>query len=45
MTSRSLALAVASALLAGTALAQTPIRLGQSIDGNLTAVTLLRAPA
>lgn len=37
MTSRILVVAITSALLAGTALAQTPIRLGQSIDGSLSA--------
>lgn len=36
MTFRPLTLAVAAALVAGTALAQTPIRLGQSIEGSLT---------
>lgn len=37
MTFRPLVLAMTATLVAGTALAQTPIRLGQSIEGNLTA--------
>ncbi|MFB9067550.1 hypothetical protein [Pseudofulvimonas gallinarii] len=39
MTSRILAVAIMGALVAGSALAQTPIRLGQSLNGSLSAAS------